>query len=164
MWAKKTKQKGVSNPSISGTMTGSKRPVDNALNPAWRESVVHLITTQSWDDTLSYASATKAIHDMTFKRGYALRELAPDTGAYFNEVRSHISFMQFTFNALIDFGQANQYEPNWQWSFWGPNYPRLYAIKQKYDPDGLLWCHKCVGSEAWSERKNGTLCRAFQGE
>lgn len=57
--------------------------------------------------------------------------------------------------------QANPYEVDWQWPFWGPNYPRLYAIKQKYDPDGLLWCHKCVGSEAWAEQEDGALCRAF---
>ncbi|KAB8069122.1 hypothetical protein BDV29DRAFT_161738 [Aspergillus leporis] len=129
---------GVTVPSISGTMTGSRKPVDNALNPAWRDSIVHVITTQSWDDTLSDDLATKAIHDMTFKRGYALRQLAPDTGAYVNE--------------------ANTNEPDWQWSFWGPNYPRLQAIKQKYDPDGLFWCLHCVGSEAWIEMKNSTLC------
>ncbi|KAL4898509.1 hypothetical protein BDV59DRAFT_190246 [Aspergillus ambiguus] len=79
---------GVTNPSISGTMTGSKKPVDNALNPAWRDAIVHVITGQSWDDTLSDELATKAFHDMTYKRGYALRQLAPDTGAYFNEVLS----------------------------------------------------------------------------
>ncbi|KAJ9483432.1 hypothetical protein VN97_g9974 [Penicillium thymicola] len=78
---------GVTVPSISGTMTGSKKPVDNALNPAWRDSIVHVITTQSWDDTLSDDLTTKATHDMTYKRGYALRQLAPDTGAYFNEER-----------------------------------------------------------------------------
>ena len=68
-------------------MTGSKISVDNALNPAWREAVVHVITGQSWDDTLSDDLAAKAVHDMTYKRGYALRQLAPDTGAYVNEVR-----------------------------------------------------------------------------
>jgi hypothetical protein len=57
------------------------------LNPAWRDSSVHIITTQTWDDTLPHDLREKAIHDMTFKRGYALRQLAPDTGAYFNEVR-----------------------------------------------------------------------------
>lgn len=68
-------------------MTGSKKPVDNALNPAWRDSVVHLITSQSWDDTLPQSIADRTVNDMTYKMGYALRQLAPDTGAYFNEVR-----------------------------------------------------------------------------
>ncbi|KAI9038130.1 FAD-dependent oxidoreductase [Aspergillus affinis] len=132
---------GISNPSISGTMTISRKSVDNALNPAWREAAVHFITSQSWDDTVSEDLADQAIEDMTFRRGYALRQLAPDSGAYFNE--------------------ANEHEPNWQWSLFGKNYPRLQSIKQKYDPDGMLWCNHCVGSDEWTLEDNGSLCRAF---
>ncbi|KAE8331920.1 hypothetical protein BDV39DRAFT_167817 [Aspergillus sergii] len=132
---------GVSPPSISGTMTGSRMPVDNALNPAWRDSVVHIITSQSWDESLPPAVAGQVVHNMTYQKGYALRQLAPDTGAYFNE--------------------ANANEPNWQWSFFGDHYPRLQSIKQKYDPKGLLWCRQCVGSESWTEQEDGRLCRAF---
>ena len=35
-------------------------------------------------------------------------------------------------------------------SFWGDNYARLRAIKDKYDPDGLFFLHHGVGSEDWS--------------
>ena len=35
--------------------------------------------------------------------------------------------------------------------YWGTNYPRLAAIKAKYDPDGLFTVHHGVGSEAWSD-------------
>lgn len=35
------------------------------------------------------------------------------------------------------------YEPGASASFWGSNYPQLYAIKQKYDPSGLLDCWHC---------------------
>ncbi|OGM44436.1 FAD binding domain protein [Aspergillus bombycis] len=132
---------GVSTPSISGTMTGSRTPVDNALNPAWRDAVVHIITSQSWDESLPPPVADQVVHNMTYQKGYALRQLAPDTGAYFNE--------------------ANANEPNWQWSFFGSGYARLQAIKQKYDPEGLLWCRHCVGSEGWTEQEDGRLCRAF---
>ena len=38
----------------------------------------------------------------------------------------------------------------WQEAFWGTNYPRLQAIKAKYDPDGLFFVHHGVGSETWS--------------
>ncbi|KAG2006452.1 hypothetical protein GB937_008740 [Aspergillus fischeri] len=131
---------GVSSPSISGTMTGSKVAVDNALNPAWRDSVVHLIVSQRWNESLPMALREQAVHNMTYGKGYALRQLAPDTGCYVNE--------------------ANPFEPNWQWSLFGSHYPRLRAIKSSYDPEGLLWCRHCVGSEAWAE-KDGRLCPVF---
>ncbi|PLB51463.1 FAD-binding domain-containing protein [Aspergillus steynii IBT 23096] len=131
---------GVSNPSVSGTMTGSRVPVDNALNPAWRDSVMHLIVSQNWDQSVPSAVADKVKHNMAHQRGAVLRRLAPETGAYFNE--------------------ASDNEPDWQRSFFGPHYPKLQAIKQKYDPNGLLYCHQCVGSELWSEKEDGKLCRA----
>ena len=59
-----------------------------------------------------------------------LRKLAPDGGAYFAE--------------------SNFFDPNWQDSYWGTNYPQLRQIKQKYDPDGLFFVHHGVGSEIWS--------------
>ena len=60
----------------------------------------------------------------------ALRACAPKTGAYFNE---------------CDF-----FQPDWQRAFWGKNYPKLLAVKRRYDPDGLFYVHHGVGSEAWS--------------
>jgi len=59
-----------------------------------------------------------------------LRKIAPDAGSYVSE--------------------TNFFEPSWQRSFWGPNYPKLRAIKAKYDPDGLFFVHHGVGSEDWS--------------
>ncbi|KAJ5425253.1 hypothetical protein N7465_000323, partial [Penicillium sp. CMV-2018d] len=129
----------VSNPSMSGTMTPGKKMVDNSLNPAWREAVVHLITSQSWNDSLPDSVAAETYDRITNEKGYLLRQIAPDSGAYYNE--------------------ADRHEPNWQWSFWGPHYTRLREIKQMYDPQDLLWCHHCVGSEGWIQEKNGTLCR-----
>ncbi len=46
--------------------------------------------------------------------------------------------------------ESDYFEPHWQTSFWGPNYPKLAAVKRKYDPDGLFFVHHGVGSEAWS--------------
>jgi FAD/FMN-containing dehydrogenase len=57
-----------------------------------------------------------------------LRDATPGAGAYGNE--------------------ADYFEADWQRSFWGANYQRLLAIKRRYDPDGLFFCHHCVGSEA----------------
>lgn len=71
---------------MSGTMTISKTPVTNALNPAWRDAVVHLITSQSWNDTLQESLAAETLDSMTNEKGYSMRQLAPDSGAYYNEV------------------------------------------------------------------------------
>lgn len=59
----------------------------------------------------------------------ALRDLAPDTGAYANE--------------------ADPTEPQWQETFYGDNYPRLLALKQQWDPHGVFWYKNGVGSELW---------------
>ena len=53
----------------------------------------------------------------------------------------------------------NPFEPDWQYAAFGENYPRLRAIKDTYDPEGMLWCRSCVGSEDWVEDAGGRLCR-----
>jgi FAD/FMN-containing dehydrogenase len=60
----------------------------------------------------------------------ALLKVAPGAGAYVSE--------------------SDYFQRDWQAAFWGTNYPRLAAVKQKYDPDGLFFVHHGVGSEAWS--------------
>jgi FAD/FMN-containing dehydrogenase len=59
-----------------------------------------------------------------------LLKVAPNAGSYVSET---------------DF-----FERSWQQSFWGSNYPRLAAVKKKYDPGGLFFVHHGVGSEEWS--------------
>jgi FAD/FMN-containing dehydrogenase len=59
-----------------------------------------------------------------------IRSLLPSVGSYVSE--------------------SDYFEPGWQEAFWGPNYPRLRAVKDDYDPDGLFFVHHGVGSEDWS--------------
>jgi len=59
-----------------------------------------------------------------------LLKVAPQAGSYVSE--------------------SDYFERTWQQSFWGSNYPRLAAVKRKYDPDGLFFVHHGVGSEEWS--------------
>lgn len=46
--------------------------------------------------------------------------------------------------------ESDYFEANWQQAFWGTNYQKLSAVKQKYDPHGLFFVRHGVGSELWS--------------
>ena len=60
----------------------------------------------------------------------ALLKIAPGAGAYVSE--------------------ADFFDPDWKLSYWGPNFERLAAVKQRYDPEGLFFTHHGVGSDEWS--------------
>lgn len=47
--------------------------------------------------------------------------------------------------------ESNYFDPDWQRSYWGTNYPRLLKVKETYDPEGLFFVHNGVGSEGWSD-------------
>lgn len=60
-----------------------------------------------------------------------------------------------SFAAYLNEADFNQ--PNWQDVFYGTNYPKLVAIKKKYDPDGIFWGPTAVGSEVWAAATDGRL-------
>jgi len=67
------------------------------------------------------------------------------------------NFRKATPGAGSYFNQADFFEPDFQNNFWGEdNYKRLLRIKRKWDPNGLYYCHHCVGSEDW--KKDG-MCK-----
>ncbi|EXK43516.1 hypothetical protein FOMG_02462 [Fusarium oxysporum f. sp. melonis 26406] len=131
---------GIPNVPVSGILTISRKPVDNALNPSWRKAVVHLILSQSWSNETPDTKAKSIVKNMTYNKLDSLRQLDLSSGAYLNE--------------------ANAFEPGWQQSFFGQSYPRLNRVKEKYDPNGVFWCFKCVGSEDWVQQSDGRLCKA----
>lgn len=110
---------------------------DTATNPAATEAFALAIIAASGppafpgiaghepDVAKARASAAKVRAAMA-----ELRKLVPEPGAYVSE--------------------SNYFEENWQRAFWGANYPRLRAVKDRYDPDGLFFVHHGVGSEDWS--------------
>ncbi|EPE10440.1 fad binding domain-containing protein [Ophiostoma piceae UAMH 11346] len=109
----------------------------NAVLPAWRRAYVHATSSIAYP---SNNDTDVAIAD--YFSGFlsaAIRELAPDTGAYVNE--------------------ASKFESDWQQTFWGDHYERLLSIKRSVDPTDVFWCTPCVGSERWEEKAGGRLCR-----
>jgi hypothetical protein len=74
------------NPSMSGTITASRKPVNNALNHAWRDTAVHMITSVSWSYLANQTEIKDIVNDFTYYKLNALRQLDPSSGTYLNEV------------------------------------------------------------------------------
>lgn len=53
-------------------------------------------------------------------------------------------------NAGSYVSETDYFRKDWREAFWGANYPRLKAIKDRWDPDGVFIVHHGVGSEDWS--------------
>ncbi|KAM0401260.1 hypothetical protein ACHAQC_001941 [Fusarium culmorum] len=121
--------KGVHNAKPSG---GSV-----SVNPGWRDTYVHALAGHAFEP-FNRTSETQAVQSL-IKTWQPFRELSPKAGAYINE--------------------ALPFEPDWQHTFWGDNYERLLSIKKAVDPDDVLWCFPCVGSENWKQKRNGRLCK-----
>jgi FAD/FMN-containing dehydrogenase len=111
---------------------------DTAMNPdvltAFALAIVAGEGRPAFKDITGHEPDLKKAHyeaEQINKATEKLLKVAPDAGSYVSE--------------------SNYFEPNWQKSFWGPNYKRLATIKKKYDPDGLFFVHHGVGSEEWSD-------------
>jgi hypothetical protein len=137
------------NPLILGHLVASQNtpsyyPNVISMNPAWRNTLISLIVVETWPDGVPQTAIDSIFSDITHVKTEALRKLSPETGAYFNE--------------------PDSYEPEWQKAFFGDNYAKLLRIKKKYDPKNVLWCRRCVGSEALIEQPDGKLCAAGRGD
>ncbi|KAM4057544.1 berberine and berberine like domain-containing protein [Hirsutella rhossiliensis] len=88
--------------------------------------------------TLTAAERKAIADDITFIKGNATKQLAPNTGGYINE------------------GDAS--DPDYRNTFYGANYQTHLAVKNKYDPDYLFYYPTCVGAEQFVDQPNSALC------
>ncbi|RAL58974.1 hypothetical protein DID88_009265 [Monilinia fructigena] len=113
---------------ISGTGIAVDPPTDSAVLPAWRDATMHTIVGAQFTVTSTWAEIETAFYAVTSFMD-VFRAIAPNSGAYMSE--------------------ADLIEPNQTVAFYGANYDKLYALKQKYDPTGMLFAVTAVGSEDW---------------
>jgi FAD/FMN-containing dehydrogenase len=101
-----------------------RRGLETSVNPAVYQAAALVIIAASGEPNGAESRSARESVGAAMK---ILRDATPGAGSYVNE--------------------TDYFEPDWQQSFWGVNYPRLLAIKRKYDPERLFRCHHCVGSE-----------------
>ncbi|KAH6972945.1 FAD-dependent monooxygenase [Ilyonectria sp. MPI-CAGE-AT-0026] len=122
---------------------GVEPAMRGALNPAWREAYVHLISTGAninTTDSAPHDALAAAATWVEENKEAVWREWAPKSGSYINE--------------------ANPFNGNFQYDYFGGNYDRLVSIKEKYDPTASLFALSGVGSHLWDYNLNsGKLCR-----
>ncbi|GKT49216.1 FAD-linked oxidoreductase ZEB1 [Colletotrichum spaethianum] len=121
---------------------------DNAVNPAWREAVMHCIAAAMWDPTAEESVIKAASDKLTFDWLQRWRDVSPGAGAYMSE--------------------SDYIEPNFTQAFWGTKYEKALTLKKKYDPNDVFYAQNAVGSEYWQmsemilgnlPSQNSKLCR-----
>ncbi|KAI1817356.1 hypothetical protein GGS20DRAFT_582494 [Poronia punctata] len=112
----------------------------NSATPRFRQSELYYIVIGEWDFAVPRSEMAARQDELTDAIMPALKAVTPGSGSYLNE--------------------ANFADADWQESFYGVNYARLSQIKNKYDPDNLLYARTAVGSQKWREDEQGRICFA----
>ncbi|KIK69142.1 hypothetical protein GYMLUDRAFT_35210 [Collybiopsis luxurians FD-317 M1] len=112
---------------------------NNAVHPEWRDTERMYNPVLFFDDRDSLEQIYNdqkriSIYDEPLKR------LSTGGGAYVNE--------------------ADPFARDWKNAFYGKHYDRLLSIKDKWDPDQVLYAPIAVGGDRWEEMEDGRLCRA----
>ncbi|KAE8146479.1 FAD binding domain-containing protein [Aspergillus avenaceus] len=118
---------------------------DNAVNPAWRKTVMHALSSVDWAPNATVQEISDARSKFTFGHMQRWRDVSPGAGSYL--------------------GEGDRVEPDFQQSFYGGHYARLLDLKRGLDPGDVFWAAAAVGSERWRvfsvdglPSENGRLC------
>jgi hypothetical protein len=77
------------------------KDLDIGLNPAWRDCVIDLIPFEPVAKNASKEAVVANAQRMTFTIQQALRDIAPQSGAYFNEVSAIIECCIFETDRIL---------------------------------------------------------------
>ncbi|OAQ98856.1 hypothetical protein LLEC1_01718 [Akanthomyces lecanii] len=113
-------------------------PGINAVLPAWRDALYHLIIEMVYPGDAATAQLVLVQADMNAHQDL-LRVASPGGGAYINE-------------ATFD-------NAHWKEDYFGANYDKLLRVKKRYDPQFVLYGPASVGSDTWVRTADGRLCR-----
>ncbi|KAF7368363.1 FAD-binding domain-containing protein [Mycena venus] len=123
---------------VAGGKVAENADIESAVHPAWRKAKTHFVIHNFWDDSAPLSEINAIRKKFTTLQRPVVEQLSgPNPGSYSNE--------------------ADIFEPQFQTTFYGPNYAKLSAIKARYDPEDLFIVARGVGSERWDE---WALCRA----
>jgi hypothetical protein len=122
----------------------SRRHSENAVLPAWREASAVCIANGFWNFEVPVEQNVALKQELADIHAPAMDDATPGSGVYINEVDP-------------------MYKGDWKEAAYGVNYNRLLEIKQKYDPDQMLFGHMSVGSDAFEFDGSGRLCMIGKG-
>ncbi|KAJ7474372.1 FAD-binding domain-containing protein [Mycena galericulata] len=117
---------------VAGGQVAANANISSAVHPAWRTAKTHLVFVNAWTDAASLEEIDITRKFFQSTQVPILAKIAgPNPASYSNE--------------------ADVLEPDFQTTFFGPNYAKLSAIKSVYDPEDLFIVGAGVGSERWDE-------------
>lgn len=108
----------VTSVAINASLATAGFP-ENSVHPAWRDALALTFVTQFWDMEAPWEVNIDNLDFLTHMVTPKLDELIPDGATYLNE--------------------ADFRDPNWKHTFYGENYEKLEAIKDKYDPEHMFY-------------------------
>jgi hypothetical protein len=116
--------------------------IDNAVLPAWRESIAHINIL-----ALFNASGPSSSKDMLSAKDRVTLDYMPQLSAAIPR-------------GAVYMNEADMNEPDWKRLFFGEKYSKLLEIKKTWDNEDLLYVYKGVGSDTWKVDEHGTMCRS----